>query len=150
MDKKPDLDEVNDWLKQFGKEMGIYLQFDDDCTCALQFNNDVLCVIEVAQENDILLVYSPICYLLDIKQIDASIMRKALELNLFHLKTNGGALAFSESVNQILFCFTETLSTCNNALFSTILRNFAETACSLKKEFDPFFKKEFLKNDLSL
>lgn len=128
---------MNGWLRDCNQTLGFDLRLNDEGVCAIQCQ-DMVCVIEKPVGSDLFHIYTSVCQLVGSPQ-DIHILRYALEMNMFNLRTRGGSLGMMKNDNQIFYCFSEAVEQCDSVEFINILYNFIETALDIKKDINLFY-----------
>lgn len=121
------IDIINGWLAELGKEAGIEdLKLNEHHLCAFRYGKDLEFIIELPPESPIVYLYSPMAEL-PIEHRD-TFFEKLLKANFFCLETNGATFSIDERSNRIILSFGQPIDQIDNLVFKNIVGNFLETA----------------------
>lgn len=137
MERQKQIDRVNSWLKDISKALGTTIELDDHGTCTFQAEDHII-AIEVSYDYPMVHLYSPLIPLPDDKNIAASFLARALELNAFQVITRGGAIATPPGGGLLIYCYSMPIDNTDSEKFSQILGSFYETVPELKQLLTSF------------
>lgn len=132
---------INGWLK----ELALVLNGDgslslaSDGVCAIGHESGLVLIIENPVDSPNIYFYTSLMTLTGDPGFDYGLMKKALLLNQFGLKTLGGTLSYSSELNSIVLTFIQPIGDCDEKKFIEIFKEFLTTAIRLRKEFAELF-----------
>ena len=132
-------DIVNGWLAGIGQHLGTELGLNEDGLCALQYKEDLVCIVEVTETNEFVHFFVPLVQVTGDDYTDFGLYAKALDLNLYQLKTEGGSIALTPDQNHLALCYRHLVDGCDQTAFANILDNIIGTAEGLRAEFRAYF-----------
>ncbi len=114
---------VSRWLNAVGSELGQDLGLSEDGHCTIFFSQDSHCIVEVPGEKDVsvVFVYIPMLRLPDNPAAQNSLLRAALEINLFGIGTGGGHVSLDSRSESIVLSFSADLKMMDEDLFKQVL-----------------------------
>jgi len=114
---------VSQWLKAVGSDLGQELGLSEDGHCTIFFGQDSHCIVEVPGEKDVsvVFVYIPMLRLPDDPAAQNSLLRAALEINLFGIGTGGGHVSLDSRSESIVLSFSADLKMMDEDLFKQVL-----------------------------
>lgn len=125
---------INSYLNHFGKILNMDLILNESGVCAIKIEEDLPFIIEVPENSKLFYLYAPLKSISgDTTQI-LDLFGKSLMLNMFQVETNGGALAFSERLQEILYCLTVPIEDCDAERFARIVTDFIINTKKLKQK----------------
>lgn len=134
------------WLENLGQVVGMALSLDDSGVCGFVYKNEVECIIEVPEETPVAYFYAPLLRLSDISAEEKRLLyEELLASNFLCLSTKGATLALDKIKEEIILCLSQSIDTLDDALFTNLLGNFAETALSWKESLG---SKQWMAEDL--
>tara|TARA_B100000989_G_scaffold294012_1_gene272292 strand:- start:164 stop:643 length:480 start_codon:yes stop_codon:yes gene_type:complete len=123
---------VNRWLSQMGELMQSKLELDEEGICAITDKEGLIVVIEAPEEGSLVHLYTPLCPMLDGLEPNYAMLEYAMMLNLFSVRTRGGAIGYSQERGELMFSYIIEVNYCDDTRFVNILQNFMQTAKELK------------------
>lgn len=127
---------INEYLINLGKALNLELKLEENGIAAIQIDEGFPLIIEVPQKSDKFFLYAPVKQVLGDENEILDIFNKALMINLFQIKTGGGALALSDKLQEIVFCLSAPIATCDKAQFAKIVTDFIINARKIKSELE--------------
>ncbi|MCO7226956.1 CesT family type III secretion system chaperone [Pleionea sp. CnH1-48] len=122
---------VNGWLCQKCRQP---VRLDEQGKCRLEASNDLFLNVYIPNNSQYL--YFSVELMTLTAESEASLMKTALQLNLFGQKTNGSMLAVDPVSNKLILCASEKLEQLDFQIFSNIMSNLVSTAESLLVELN--------------
>lgn len=93
---------INLGLSLLGEDLGVSLALDEANCCGLDLDDGVQCTVELGVTDDSLFIYGP---LVPVTAGGAEpLLRRALALNLYGLKTGGAGIAFDSDAGTLVLC----------------------------------------------
>lgn len=134
-------EQVNIWLKNLSSVFNCPepLALGADGVCAIQ-HAGLVYIVEVPLNNSfIVYIYAAIQPLTGNEMIDYGLLEKAMLLNQFNEKTQGGVLSLSPELNSIICTFKEPIETFDEQKFIKTFKICVTTTIALRKHFSQEF-----------
>ena len=125
--------EVESWVRDVGRRLGLELVFDASRRCAFGFHNDLVGVITVPQGSDTVLFYAAVARVPDGDPLP--FLEMILERNLHGTATDGATLGLDAFSGEIVLSQRWPWTMVRPDDFATLLGNFIGTAIRLHDEF---------------
>lgn len=128
---------VSVWLEQIGRERGIPLGLGEDGHCVILCEEDWSCVVEVPASSDVpaVFMYLPLFLLPEDQPDQNKIMRAALEMNTFGLRTGGSQIALDSLSGYLILSFSVLVDSIDEKEFTYVLNDFLESGSQLRTCF---------------
>lgn len=113
------LRDINAWLKRYHNGLAL----DSNGCCYLQVDKTLTVVLSLTQDKHSLTFYCPVFTLL--KQNDATLLRQALQMNLYQSVNSQGVIGYDETAQKIVYTAVLSGST-GNTISETSFRTFLQ------------------------
>ena len=128
-------EEVDNWLRHIGRQIGHDLSFDGDGNCGFAFGDGLVGVVTVPAGSDDLLFYSTVATLPSVDR--ESMLERILRLNLHATATGGGSLGLEPDSDDVVLSQRWPWKMVGPENFGTLLGNFIALAMQLKTSLAP-------------
>ncbi len=126
---------VAEWVREAGQILGVDADLSDEGACTLLIGNECLIAIEVPDEGEWYYLYTPVGALPKDDMESAFLLcQRALELNAFQAKTQGGAIGIVPGQSLLIYSMVRPVEGQNAAIFAETISLFHEAASELKDQ----------------
>ncbi|MDR1256022.1 MAG: CesT family type III secretion system chaperone [Puniceicoccales bacterium] len=117
-------EKVNLWLKSLNEQKGENFTLNEGGRCKFFYKDGIECTLELLEDKDLFYLYSPLVAVSN----DISVMRKALEANLFQIATAGSVISVDKNSNCFVLSFSARVGDFSADMFINQLCVFLTTA----------------------
>lgn len=129
----PTQKQLNQWLRALGQSLNTELSLDADGSTCIACENDVQVFVEMPDDSPLVCLYSPMIRLPDDLQAQNTLLKYALELNLFSLETGAACLALDKRTQTLALTFAVAFESLDAESFAEALGDFIELATDISR-----------------
>lgn len=134
----------NDILIGFNSHLNANLRLDENGLCSIKHEDGLIIILEVPKGSDSFYLYAPLATVPNDLVSAYRLFGRALKLNMFQVKTEGGAVAYSEDLQQIMLMLASPIKNCTSEVLLSIISNFINSGLKLKRELELESSKEII------
>ncbi|MDR0715578.1 MAG: CesT family type III secretion system chaperone [Puniceicoccales bacterium] len=115
--------DVNAWLKALNEQKGENFAIDEHNKCKFFYKDGIECTLELLEDKGMFYLYSPLIAVSN----DVTVLRRALEANLFQIATAGSVISVDKNSNYFILSFSARINDFSADMFINQLCVFLTT-----------------------